>query len=134
MKKRAYYGSQHLKAHKAWTAFSKYIRTKDKVCISCKTGKADTAGHFIPGSVCGKELFFSEFNVNGQCTSCNLWKHSNGAEYAIALQKKYGKKILEQLDRTRKQEYKSGIICRYKPEELKEIEKTYQQKLLDLES
>ena len=135
MKKRSYYGSYHLKDTGAWKAFSKYIRARDKRCVSCPTGLAENAGHYFAGSVCGKGLFFSEINVNGQCSfNCNRMKHGNIPEYTLYLQNKYGLDIIQKLEAGRKKEKAEGIICRYYPEELKEIERTYQQKLLDLET
>jgi len=88
-----------------WDIFSQYIRQRDKgVCISC--GKVDywrktDAGHYIPRTA-GMSLYFDERNVNCQCTNCNRWMHGNLSKYAIALMKKYGKGILEELDEKRK--------------------------------
>jgi len=88
-----------------WDIFSQYIRQRDKgVCISC--GKVDywrktDAGHYIPRTA-GMSLYFDERNVNCQCTYCNGWMHGNLSKYAIALMKKYGKGILEELDEKRK--------------------------------
>lgn len=124
-----FYGSTQLKDKEAWKVFSRYIRGRDKVCISCPSEKADNAGHFIPGSICGKALFFSEINVNGQGVGCNKWKHGNLGEYARGLIKKHGADILDKLEQTRREEKEKGIICRFSKEELKEIEEKYKQKL-----
>ena len=90
---------------KLWTIFSKYIRLRDRgVCISC--GKRDEiskmhAGHYIPKTA-GTAIYFDERNVNCQCPGCNTFRHGNLAQYAIALRKKYGKNILEELDEIRR--------------------------------
>ncbi len=87
-----------------WLYFSRYIRQRDDgTCISC--GKKDfwrkmDAGHYIPKTA-GLSLYFDERNVNCQCTYCNRWMHGNLSRYAIALRKKYGESILEELDRER---------------------------------
>ena len=87
-----------------WRLFSKYTRQRDNgVCISCgKVGnwKDMDAGHYIPKTA-GLALYFHEKNVNCQCTYCNRWMHGNLSAYAIALQRKYGKDILEELDSER---------------------------------
>jgi len=88
-----------------WNIFSQYIRQRDNgICISC--GKKDfwrkmDAGHYIPKTA-GLSLYFDEQNVNCQCTYCNRWMHGNLSKYAIALRKKYGKTILEDLDKKRR--------------------------------
>ena len=113
----------------AWKFFSEYIRQRDDgVCISC--GKKDfwrkmDAGHYIPKTA-GLSLYFDERNVNCQCTYCNRWMHGNLAKYAIALRKKYGEMILEELDKKR-EEFKKYSIVDYQ----KMIEK-YKIKIQDL--
>lgn len=87
-----------------WRVFSEYIRQRDGgVCISC--GKGDfwrnmDAGHYVPKTA-GLSLYFDERNVNCQCTYCNRWMHGNLSRYAIALRKKHGETILEELDSER---------------------------------
>lgn len=58
------------------------------------------AGHYIPKSV-SLSLRFDERNVHPQCTACNRFRHGNLTQYALALEKKYGANILEQLDSER---------------------------------
>lgn len=131
---RKFYGSHHLKETKAWKVFSLYIRQRDGRCISCgvrKPWKELDAGHFIPGSVCGKELFFSELNVFAQCTACNRFRHGNASGYAIELARK-DSKIFSTLDNIRRKERKEGIICRYTPNELQKIEEKYTNLLTQL--
>lgn len=100
--------TQRLKS-KLWKVFSQYIRKKyaDQngivECVSC--GKKDhwkemDSGHYIPKSV-SLSLMFDERNVHPQCTGCNRFRHGNLTTYALALQKKYGLGILEELDSQR---------------------------------
>lgn len=92
--------------NKLWKVFSEFVRRRDKgICISC--GKQDRwkntdAGHYIPKTA-GLSIYFDERNVNAQCTGCNRFRHGNLSAYAIALRKKYGPDILEELDRLRRQ-------------------------------
>ena len=60
------------------------------------------AGHYVPKSY-GLSLYFDERNVNSQCSGCNLFKHGDLSSYAVALRKKYGPDILEELDAKRKE-------------------------------
>ena len=77
---------------KLWKVFSLYIRNRDKgICFICgrrceKQGYH--AGHFIPKSVGGLELYFNEDNVHGCCYRCN--KNFGGNLY------EYGKKLGEE--------------------------------------
>lgn len=95
-----------------WKFFSLYIRQRDGgTCISC--GKIDDwkntdAGHYIPKTA-GMSIYFDEKNVNCQCTRCNRWMHGNLSRYAIALRKKYGSDILEELEKIRLTPKKIGI-------------------------
>ena len=97
-----------LKKH-LWMYFSQYIRQRDNgICISC--GKKDywrkmDAGHYVPKTA-GLSLYFHEQNVHCQCTYCNRWMHGNLSRYAIALRKRYGEAILEELESLRVQQRK----------------------------
>src|SRR3990167_7344975 len=114
-----------------WTVFSKYIRLRDcGICISCgkvKHWKDMDAGHYVPKTA-GLALYFNEQNVNAQCTYCNRWMHGNLSRYAIALRRKYGQNILEELDKKRQK-----IIQITIPEYQKHIE-TYRLKIKKLEA
>lgn len=85
--------------------FSFYIRLRDKgVCFTCgnkKYWKQQQNGHYVSRGVLS--LRFDEKNCNCQCAGCNIFKNGNMDEYAVRLQKKYGPKILEQLN---KEKYK----------------------------
>jgi len=76
---------------KLWLVFSLYIRTRDKnICFICNksaTGSAYHAGHFIPKSVGGADLYFHEDNVHGCCYHCNINLGGNLYEYGIKLGK-----------------------------------------------
>lgn len=81
------------KAQKVFNAFIRN-RDKDKGCISCG-GRIDHAGHYFNQGQFSA-LRFNEINVNGQCQSCNTFKHGNLISYRKGLIKRYGEeKILE---------------------------------------
>lgn len=96
-----------------WTIFSKFIRTRDNgICISCgkkNDWKNTDAGHYIPKTA-GLSIYFDERNVNCQCTYCNRFQHGNLSRYAIALRKKYGETILEELDELRKTTRQISVV------------------------
>lgn len=121
---------------KLWTLFSKYIRLRDAdtsgyvKCISCERKlhwKDMHAGHYWAKSL-GTSIYFDEQNVHAQCPGCNLFKHGNQPEYAIALTKRYGPAVLDELYQRR---YKELILRRPDYEELIE---TYKEKLKYLET
>ena len=87
--------SQRWLKRKAWEVFSKFVRERDKVCFTCKKGKADNAGHWKHGHT--KAGFFDKRNVNGQCAKCNLYLSGNLGEYTLKMGKKYGLKKAEQM-------------------------------------
>lgn len=70
---------------KAWSAFSQYIRARDKICVTCGSDKSLHAGHFWHAV-----LDFDEMNVNAQCAGCNHYKSGNLAVYAAYLIEKHG--------------------------------------------
>jgi len=82
--------------------FNEYIRKRDMKlqngkCISCDKALTQ-AGHYLPTSLCPQPyMVFNEKNVNGQCSHCNCWLHGNQHDYAIALKKKYGEHIIDEL-------------------------------------
>lgn len=96
--------------HKAWDAFSKFIRQREAdengmaACFTCgsvKHYKEMDCGHYVPKSV-SLALRFDERNNNIQCVGCNQFRHGNLTQYALALKRKYGETILEDLDRDRR--------------------------------
>ena len=90
-----------------WKIFSEYIRRRDDGhCFTCgaiKYWKQMDAGHYVSAGKSPPPLYFSEKNVNCQCTSCNRFKHGNLEVYALRLCQKYGNGILEELETTRNQ-------------------------------
>lgn len=133
--KTKFYGSQKLKAHKAWRVFSEWTRKSSANCYCCGKRidwKKAHASHYIAGSVCGKTLFFDERNVKPSCAACNLFLHGNIPQFALHLKRDYGDSILEELDTVRLSEKNAGIICRYSSEELEVIYQKYTKKLKKL--
>lgn len=112
----------------AQVVFNKYIRERDKnkPCISCgsKLGDKFDAGHFW-SSGGHKAVTFNEDNVHGQCVACNQWKHGNLINYREGLLKRIGEAKYEKLSQLANQ------TRRYSAEELKELIKTYKQKIKD---
>jgi hypothetical protein len=121
--------SPALAKKRAWKAFSKYIRVRDPVCITC-TGKTTEAGHFLhttdKGSnpnLGGNEIWFNEKNVNGQEGSCNRYKSGNLAEYAVKIEEKWGDGTIKELYKLRNTPKKWTI------EELLAVEELYKAKI-----
>jgi hypothetical protein len=77
---------------KAWSMFSRYIRTRDKgICFTCGAKgeiKTTHAGHFTHGV--STPVYFDEHNVHCQCVKCNHFLDGNRAVYLRNIQKKYG--------------------------------------------
>ena len=121
---------------KTWNALSKYVRARDKQCVTCKIeGKwepATQAGHYRHNTdkptqnLGGNELWYNEKNINGQCASCNLYKSGNLVPYAIYMQKTYGDGILDEIQALWLKPKK------WSREELKEKEEYFKEKLLTL--
>ena len=120
---------------KLWRLFSEYVRRRDADengyvrCISCgsfKHYKEVDAGHFHAGST-SLALYFDERNVHSQCVRCNKWLSGNGANYALALQRRYGPHILEDLESIKhtRDKFNRG--------EYEEMIETYKKKLESLE-
>ena len=87
--------------------FNHYIRLRDSIdgdghkgfCISCGRLAFDAnwqAGHFIHNKLA---VQFDEDNVNGQCKSCNKYRHGNTVNYRINLVKKIGESRVKRLER-----------------------------------
>jgi hypothetical protein len=95
-----------------WRVFSEYIRRRDDgQCFTCGTKqdwRSCDAGHYIPAGVSqlAPALYFSEKNVNCQCTSCNRFKHGNLSVYALRLVQKYGPEVILELDSLKRQRTK----------------------------
>lgn len=89
---------------RAWHALSVFVRLRDKHCQTCPTGQAEHCGHYQRNSerskqLGGNELWFDERNFLGQCAGCNLFANGRPVQAALVLQKKYGKDILQKLNK-----------------------------------
>jgi len=82
---------------KLWKVFSEYIRKRDRfTCFICGRkgeGGGMHAGHFIPKSIGGIELYFDEENVHACCYHCNINLGGNLYEYGMKL----GKETVDRL-------------------------------------
>lgn len=88
-----------------WKIFSVWVRRRGtdaegmNVCISCgdrRRWQELQAGHFIPRSL-GLSTYFEPRNVWPQCAKCNVAWQGNIHAYALALQKKFGEGIVDEL-------------------------------------
>lgn len=81
---------------KAWDIFSKWIRNRDRKCVTCGSAfwdenlgewgiKGLQAGHFHHNV-----LDFDEMNINAQCVKCNHYLSGNASQYSVFLVEKYG--------------------------------------------
>lgn len=74
-------------------AFNAMIRERDAsdLCISCKKGAVEQAGHLIHAGLSTRlSTRWHPQNVNGQCISCNHFKSGNLVEYTLNVDLKYG--------------------------------------------
>ena len=110
----------------AQKVFNQYIRLRDKhkPCVSCysKLGVKFDAGHYF-SSGGHKAVTFDEDNVHGQCVACNQYKHGNLLNYQIGIEKRIG------ADRLLTLHEKAYQTRKYSADELKEIIKTYKNKI-----
>ena len=101
---------------KADKVFSLWIRERDKnICITCGR-EGNQNGHYVSRS--WMNLRYDEKNCNCQCVVCNVFKNGNMDEYALALKRKYGPDILEELNARK-------VIKPYDARFLEEIIKKY---------
>ena len=81
--------------------FSEYIRRREgdyPKCITCGAVhhyKVMQCGHFV--SRVHLATRWDERNCAPQCFADNVWKRGAPAEFALALQKKYGPSIIQEL-------------------------------------
>lgn len=84
--------------------FSQYIRRRDwhLGCISCGNPPGDPAywqaGHFFDTAVCYASLDFHEKNINGQCHDCNNFAGGNKDGYKAGLILRYGPDVIDELE------------------------------------
>jgi len=113
---------------KLWKVFSEYIRKRDRfTCFTCGRkgeGSGLHAGHYIPKSIGGIELYFHEKNVHAQCYHDNINLGGYGSMYHIKMIEKYG------IDEVNKLwEIKNKIISKWNEQDyLSKIEE-YKKKL-----
>src|SRR3990167_8522696 len=114
-----------------WKIVSPYIRERDKgICITC--GKVGgQAGHYIHSTERGGSkrlpLYWYVKNINCQCQNCN-YNDGEHHRYAIALQKKYGPSILEELEGMRKKVGEAKLLVR---EDYEKLIREYSKKLIE---
>lgn len=103
---------------RAWTVFAKWIRERDKQCVTCGNRNELQGGHFWHNC-----LDFDEENINAQCKKCNHFMSGNLASYSIYLLNKLGEKKFKDLEQRHwlamKGEFRSDkdyldIIAKYK--------------------
>lgn len=87
---------------KLWATLKQVIDIRDgNNCISCGAvdlrGHNKHGGHWIASAACGGFLRYDLRNVFVQCATCNLFRNGAGAEYTLALQKKFGMQYVEKL-------------------------------------
>jgi len=112
----------------AQIVFNKYINLRDKglPCISCDkpiTGRVN-ASHFWNANN-HHNVRFDEDNVHSSCITCNQFLSGNLLEYRTRLCSKIGQKRFDEL------EAKRHVTKKWTKDELKEIIKTYKQKIKD---
>lgn len=114
------------------TVYSKFIRKKYLIgdyirCFTCSKMKPFDemdCGHFVSRSHMSTRFF--EKNTHPQCRWCNRFQEGMKDEYALALMKKYGQKIIEELNE------KKNEIKQFSVGDLVELTVYYQSKLDDL--
>lgn len=90
--------------------FSEWIRRKDgeyPTCITCGAVhhyKVMQCGHFV--SRVHLATRWDERNCAPQCFADNVWKRGSPAEFALALQQKYGDGIIQELVDKKRSEVK----------------------------
>lgn len=87
---------------KLWKVFTKFIKARDNnTCVTCGKkveGYESQGGHYIAAGACGLDYYFSEKNVHCQCTRCNLTLEGNRPMYRKFIIRKYGYKVLKDLE------------------------------------
>jgi hypothetical protein len=106
--------------------FSKYIRARDKKCVTCGAREQLQCGHLL--SRVAYSTRWDEENCACQCAGCNIKHENNPAVFVMWYIKKFSQESLEKLV----QKYKT--VRKYPTHELEEMIKIYKQKLQDLKS
>ena len=111
----------------AQKVFNTYIRERDKGlnCISCnKLPKKKNCGHYYSQGG-HSNVRFDEDNCHLQCEHCNTFLSGNLLNYQIGIEKRIGAERLIEL------QGRAHLEKRWSVDELKEIIKTYKQKIKD---
>ena len=111
---------------KTQTIFNRYIRQRDSqngyfTCISCGITKDTSqmdAGHYVPVKN-SSALRFDEYNVNGECKSCNGFDQFHLIGYRRNLIDKIGERMVMHL------EGQHRLLKKWSRTELNEIIETY---------
>lgn len=98
---------------KAWDTFSKWIRNRDKRCVTCGSENQLQAGHFFHNV-----LDFDEENISAQCKKCNHFLSGNLAVYSVYLLNKLGQEKFEALNI---RHYRAMKGEKFSPEDYKAI-------------
>jgi hypothetical protein len=109
----------------AQAVFNKYIRERDKGlnCISCnKPPLKKNCGHYYSQGG-HSNVRFDEDNCHLQCEHCNTYLSGNLLNYQIGIEKRIGAEKLIEL------QGRAHLEKKWSVEELKEIIKTYKQKI-----
>jgi hypothetical protein len=109
----------------AQVVFNKYIRERDKGlnCISCnKPAKKENCGHYYSQGG-HSNVRFDEDNCHLQCEHCNTYLSGNLLNYQIGIEKRIGAQRLIEL------QGRAHLEKRWSVDELKEIIKTYKNKI-----
>lgn len=111
-------------------ACHKYIRIRDKgkPCISCSAKWRENfqAGHFYKAETY-PTLRFSEFNIHGQCSKCNIRNNGNESLYRVGLYERYGDEYISYIDDVAKKD-KEGAFS-WSRDALVKIRKYYNNKI-----
>lgn len=85
-----------------WAVFTKYIKKRDRnICFTCgrfAEGYGMGGGHYKPKAACGAKYYFSEVNVNAQCTYCNLTLQGDQVNYRERLIRRYGIEAVKDIE------------------------------------
>lgn len=112
-------------AKEAQSVFNAWVRARDehRACISCGRHHKGQyhAGHYISVGA-APEIRFNVFNVNKQCSVCNVHLSSNAVKYRIGLIDKYGQMVVDRLEG-------KNPPKRYGIDDLKRIKRIFRKRL-----
>src|SRR3990167_2821363 len=97
--------------------FSKWIRNRDRRCVTCGSTKNLKCGHFKSRAF--NLTRYRENNCHAQCVACNIFRNGNMPLYAEFLERKYGQGIIQELNSV------ARVLHQFKRHELEYIIKKY---------